>query len=530
MLRPGQYTATRFASTTLRSPPAATVAYDTLVSTAAGKLSFDASKAGLQKVDKMMVQRTIEEASKGSAFYNNEQRNHAERQRKNSVIVAKAHQYAFQTSAQVRRETKKRAQAVEDDLESTRSFDRCYIHIDMDMFYAAVEQKLNPELAEVPFAVGSWTMLSTSNYIARGFGVRSGMPGFIAKKLCPQLRIVPTNFDAYREEAACVREIGRKYDLNTVSVGLDELTMDVTAYLKVHPTLTPAEVCESFRQEVFQRTCLTCSGGVAHTPAFAKMACGKNKPNGQHVLSLRCREDVLAFVRDIPIREFPGIGYAQESTLHALGIRVAHDMLRKKELLYHLFREKTFLFYLSVGLGLVRHHSERVLAATTTENTSSDGQQRKSLSKEKTFSKRLKTAEEMTAALTAISSEAHGLLIQENLTTQCVTVILKNRKFERQTLQKRLGSATNDFKVILGVVLDRAAKAQLAHEQVKLIGVLFTSLQSGHHVRAAKGPTLRSTTVNSGPRVRKPLMVTSPRESKNATKARRTTGSRSRMS
>ena len=105
---------------------------------------------------------------------------------------------------------------------------RTWIHVDMDMFYAAVEIRDNPELAKIPVAIGSESMISTANYEARKFGVRSAMPGFIGKKLCPGLRFVPCNFEKYRAVSLIFKEIVDHYDPEFESMGLDETNLDVT--------------------------------------------------------------------------------------------------------------------------------------------------------------------------------------------------------------------------------------------------------------------------------------------------------------
>ncbi|XP_069483567.1 DNA polymerase kappa isoform X2 [Ambystoma mexicanum] len=118
------------------------------------------------------------------------------------------------------------------DLEQSRDLERMIVHIDMDAFYAAVEMRDNPELLDKPMAVGSMSMLSTSNYLARRFGVRAAMPGFIAKKLCPNLTIVPPNFDKYRDVSKQVREVLAKYDPHFLPMSLDEAYLDLTEHLK----------------------------------------------------------------------------------------------------------------------------------------------------------------------------------------------------------------------------------------------------------------------------------------------------------
>ena len=112
----------------------------------------------------------------------------------------------------------------------SRELGRCWIHMDMDMFYAAVEIRDNPKLAKVPLAIGSDSMISTANYEARKYGVRSAMPGFIARKLCPNLVFIPCNFQKYREASIKFKEVIERYDPDFETMGLDECNMDVTQY------------------------------------------------------------------------------------------------------------------------------------------------------------------------------------------------------------------------------------------------------------------------------------------------------------
>lgn len=110
------------------------------------------------------------------------------------------------------------------DLDDTRDLTQCICHVDMDAFYASVEELENPELKKVPMAVGDMAMLCTSNYLARKYGVRSAMPGFIALKLCPELKIVPLNFPKYRAASDIVRAVFQKYDPNFLPMSLDEVS------------------------------------------------------------------------------------------------------------------------------------------------------------------------------------------------------------------------------------------------------------------------------------------------------------------
>ncbi|KAM3939241.1 DNA polymerase kappa [Leptodactylus fuscus] len=191
-------------------------------------MGLNDNKAGMEGLDKEKINKIIMEATKGSKFYDNELKKD---QQVNQRIEKMLQQKSQLTSSQI-----KMAQFQVDklalDLERSRDLSRIIVHVDMDAFYAAVEMRDNPELKDKPMAVGSMSMLSTSNYLARRFGVRAAMPGFIAKRLCPNLYIVPANFDKYRAVSKEIREIFSEYDPNFLPLSLDEAYLDITDHLE----------------------------------------------------------------------------------------------------------------------------------------------------------------------------------------------------------------------------------------------------------------------------------------------------------
>ncbi|XP_078419755.1 DNA polymerase kappa [Cetorhinus maximus] len=192
------------------------------------RMALNDNKAGMEGLDKEKINKIILEASKGSRFYENERK---KEQQVNQRIEKMLQQKAQITEQQL----KKRQHQVERlviELEESRDLSRTIVHIDMDAFYAAVEVKDAPELKDKPMAVGSMSMLSTSNYHARKYGVRAAMPGFIAKKLCPNLIIIPANFDKYRAVSKEVQEILVDYDPNFLPLSLDEAYLDITEHLQ----------------------------------------------------------------------------------------------------------------------------------------------------------------------------------------------------------------------------------------------------------------------------------------------------------
>uniref|UniRef100_A0A8C6X6S4 DNA polymerase kappa n=1 Tax=Naja naja TaxID=35670 RepID=A0A8C6X6S4_NAJNA len=192
------------------------------------RMGLNDNKAGMQGLDKEKINKIIMEASKGSRFYENEL--------KKDQQVNKRIEKMLKLKSKITDQQILKAQLQMDklaiELDQNRDLSCTIVHIDMDAFYAAVEMRDNPELRDKPIAVGSLSMLSTSNYHARRYGVRAAMPGFIAKKLCPHLIIVPLNFKKYEEVSKQIREILAEYDPQFMPMGLDEAYLNITEYLE----------------------------------------------------------------------------------------------------------------------------------------------------------------------------------------------------------------------------------------------------------------------------------------------------------
>ncbi|XP_058290000.1 DNA polymerase kappa isoform X3 [Hylobates moloch] len=192
------------------------------------RMGLNDNKAGMEGLDKEKINKIIMEATKGSRFYGNELKKEKQvNQRIENMMQQKA-----QITSQQLRKAQLQVDRFAMELEQSRNLSNTIVHIDMDAFYAAVEMRDNPELKDKPIAVGSMSMLSTSNYHARRFGVRAAMPGFIAKRLCPQLIIVPPNFDKYQAVSKEVKEILADYDPNFMAMSLDEAYLNITKHLE----------------------------------------------------------------------------------------------------------------------------------------------------------------------------------------------------------------------------------------------------------------------------------------------------------
>lgn len=241
------------------------------------------------------------------------------------------------------------------ELELSRDLSQTIVHLDCDAFYAAVEELDRPELKEVPFAVGGGRgggVLTTCNYVARKFGCRSGMAGFVAMKLCPQLICLPLNHKKYSAKAEDVREVFVDYDPRYESASIDEAYLNITEYCR-NNDIGSEEAVQQLRREVFERAKITVSAGIAANAKLAKICSNMNKPNGQFRLPAD-RSSIMAFMRELPTRKVNGIGRVFERELDAVGVKTCGDIYDHRQYLSKLFGEKAFYFLAQCYLGLGR--------------------------------------------------------------------------------------------------------------------------------------------------------------------------------
>uniref|UniRef100_A0A674ER68 DNA polymerase kappa n=1 Tax=Salmo trutta TaxID=8032 RepID=A0A674ER68_SALTR len=384
------------------------------------RMALNDNKAGMEGLNRDKINKIIMESSKGSRFYENELKKEQQvNQRIERMMLQKAHiteQQLSKAQAQVEKMTS--------DLERGRDLSRVIVHVDMDAFYAAVETRDCPDLMDKPMAVGSMSMLSTSNYHARKFGVRAAMPGFIAKKLCPNLVIVPTNFDKYRAVSAEVREVFADYDPHFLPMSLDEAYLDISDHL---------EQRRGWPEYVCMYVC------IAPNMMLAKVCSDKNKPNGQYKLSSN-RQAVIDFIQDLPVRKVSGIGKVTEKMLGALGITSCSHLGQEMALLALLFSETSWHHFLHISMGLGSTHIER------------DGE-RKSMSTERTFGEMSALKEQFSLCRELCQDLAQDLQ-KEALKGKTVTLKLKNVNFEVKTRAWTLPCAVATTEELFAVAKD----------------------------------------------------------------------------
>lgn len=204
------------------------------------------------------------------------------------------------------------------------------IHVDMDCFYAAVEMRDFPELRGKPIAVGGRSdrrgVISTCNYEAREYGVRSAMASAHALKLCPTLILVPGRMDVYKDVSAQIRSVFARYTDLIEPLSLDEAYLDVTDCEAHHGSATL--IAQAIRQEIYDLTGLTASAGIAPVKFLAKIASDLNKPNGQYVI---VPDAIAEFVKTLPLIKIPGVGKVTAAKLEEMGLHTCLDVQQFSE-------------------------------------------------------------------------------------------------------------------------------------------------------------------------------------------------------
>ncbi|KAF5491444.1 DNA polymerase kappa [Colletotrichum siamense] len=305
------------------------------------------TKAGQDSVDQSKVSEIIYNASKGSKFFNREE--------ERDKILTKKIEHIIEKKRRLEKLDLSRDLRLADQLitqlELSRDLSQYIVHVDCDAFYAAVELLERPELKDVPFSVGAG-VLTTCNYVARKYGCRSGMAGFVAKKLCPSLVMLKPNFEKYNAKAHEVRAVLVEYDPRFESASIDEAYLNITEYC-TEKGISPADAVQQMRREVYERTNITVSAGIAANAKLAKICSNMNKPNGQFVLP-NDRTEIMNFMAKLPPRKVNGIGRVLERQLAEIGIKTCADIYPYRQFLRQLFGEKAYEFLINVYLGLGR--------------------------------------------------------------------------------------------------------------------------------------------------------------------------------
>jgi DNA polymerase IV len=328
---------------------------------------------------------------------------------------------------------------------------RSIIHLDMDCFYAAIEVRDQPELAGKPVAVGGARdrrgVLTTCNYEARKFGVRSAMPTFQALQRCPELIVMPTRFEVYRRESSKIREILFQFTPLVEPLSLDEAFLDVS-----HRDEHPAALAEKIRRLIYENTALTASAGIAPNKMLAKIASDWNKPNGQFEIR---PEDIAEFMEQLPVQKLWGIGAKSAEKFRGLGIQTCGELQRCSKIQLHEWFGK---FGLELFL-LCRGDDRREVAPD---------RERKSLSSERTFTIDLTSAAQCESRVPELFEEMMADLNQTDGEKQIKSLFVKIRfaDFTRTTVERKgLPLTIESFLQLLRLGLERKSLG------VRLLGV-----------------------------------------------------------
>ncbi len=339
---------------------------------------------------------------------------------------------------------------------------RKIIHVDMDAFYASVEQMDNPELKGKPLAVGGSEVrgvVSAASYEARKFGVRSAISGIQAKKLCPDLIFVRPRFDRYKEISKKIRKIFHDYTDLVEPLSLDEAYLDVTENKKGNPSATL--IAQEIRKRIFEEVGLTASAGISVNKFVAKIASDYNKPNGQKTVN---PDEVEAFLEKLDIKKFYGVGKVTAEKMYQLGIFTGYDLKQKSlEYLEKHFGNSGFHYY-QICRGI---HSSAV----------KPNRKIKSVGAERTFGENLSSEIFMEERLQSIAKELEKRLQKSKISGKTITLKIKYSDFTLQTRSKTLPYFVSDKNIILDVAKDLLYQERLRNS-VRLLGISIHNLNN----------------------------------------------------
>ena len=327
---------------------------------------------------------------------------------------------------------------------------RKIVHIDMDCFYAAIEERENPSLRGKPVGVGGSSrrgVLTTANYEARKFGCRSAMPVFKALQLCPQLVMVPVRFDLYRGVSAQVRAIFGRFTEKIEPLSLDEAYLDLS-----HLNSSAESVAREIRNQIREELRITASAGIGPNKLIAKIASEWKKPDGQHEIR---PEDVDAFMKALPVGKLWGVGGKMRERLEKLGVKTCGDLQRfdKIEMARGFGKWGLELWELSRGIDHREVETTRI---------------RKSISTENTFRENIASLEDLNPPLHAMLDELAGDVARyENREIRSLVVKMKFADFTRTTAEK--AHAVLDAEIFEGLL--KEAWQRGGGKPVRLLGV-----------------------------------------------------------
>ena len=339
---------------------------------------------------------------------------------------------------------------------------RRIVHVDLDAFYASVEQRDFPDkYAGKPIAVGGDPprgVVQTASYEARPYGVHSAQPAVEAGRKCPDLIFVSPRMEVYQEESKVIREILHRYTGLVEPLSLDEAYLDVTEPKQGPPSGTL--IARQIREAIYEETGLTASAGVGPSKFVAKVASDQDKPDGLTVVE---PEEQLDFIAELPIGDFHGIGPVTEEKMQEMGIQVGADLQEVSEkMLRRRFGKRGGYF--------------KRLATGEDDRPVQPNRERKSVGAEQTFSEDISGPEEMLSRLEPITQRVSDRLESTGREGRTVTLKLKSHDHEVSTRQTTLRRAVRSEKALMRLAGRLLRRPHPPEEPVRLLGISVSSL------------------------------------------------------
>lgn len=341
---------------------------------------------------------------------------------------------------------------------------RKIIHIDMDAFYASVEERDNPELRGKPVAVGGSPtgrgVLATANYVARKYGLRSAMSSAQALRLCPNVIFVKPRFDVYKEVSNQIREIFYEYTDLVEPLSLDEAYLDVTENKVRNPSATL--IAKEIKLKIRERTQLTASAGVSFNKFLAKVASDVQKPDGLTVIT---PEQADAFLDALPVGKFHGVGRVTKQKMNLLGIETGADLKKWEEvdLIRHFGKAGSHYYHIVRGIDNREVSSEHT---------------RKSVGAERTFSKDYNDWETILEELKTIAEKVSERMKRIQTKGKTITVKVRYDDFETISRSQTASEYFNDESQIFLLARQLLEETQAGERKVRLLGIAMSNLDS----------------------------------------------------
>lgn len=340
---------------------------------------------------------------------------------------------------------------------------RVILHIDMDAFYASIEQRDNPDLRNKPVAVGGSShrgVVAAASYEARKYGIHSAMPSAVALRKCPHLNFIRANFEKYRRISKEIQEIFLAHTSWIEPLSLDEAYMDVSK--QVESLEEGGKLAREIRAEIKEATHLNASAGISFNKFLAKMATDVNKPNGQYTIS---REEADNFLLALPVKKFHGIGHATASKMQNLGITTGKDLRgwKEKELVSYFGKAGQHYY------NIVRGNDRREVRPNRI---------RKSIGVERTFGENIYRKELVELEMQRIISLLLERIKRHGRSGKTLTLKLRYSNFKTITRSKTLGNIYTE-KSIRHYGYELLKESRNPNQSIRLLGLTVSNLEEG---------------------------------------------------